>query len=526
LPWVIGKNASPNETEPTLLLVLDDSRADCRFVCNEVKRLFPQVQVKGVSDAAEFREVLRQERVDICVFDYSLGWDNGIHAAQLARNQWPDCRVILVTAAATDQQIAQTARQDEYIDDFIRKEEHPYRLEFALNAALDRGLAARLLRAHEREHGGLAELVSVASRTTDLGRFFTQVADITARATGAARCRIVALGADGQSLRIMADTAGAATDDCADLNFLVSLAAPAAHDGEARRTAVAAPSPKIRSVLLMDALRPFGFLVVDHAENRPIGDVDLHFLRVTGGIIELIFNRRIQPSDSAPKENFLRTISHEIRTPLNGIVGGCGVVAQILEGDEAQAVNPMLRLIEQSCERLVDTVDSLIELSILQNGSYQPRREGIDLSSLVTQTVNSMFVRAQAKGLTLTFVDHAPGVTVCADRKSLEGAYRAILENAVKFTQSGSITVRLASVEGRVCVEFKDTGIGISAEYLSRLFEPFSQQDTTTSRPYDGLGLGLALAKRYLDLNDVELRVNSTEHAGSTFLTLFPTTPE
>jgi len=181
----------------------------------------------------------------------------------------------------------------------------------------------------------------------------------------------------------------------------------------------------------------------------------------------------------------------------------------------------MLRLIEQSCERLVYTVDALIELSVLQNGSYQPRPETIDLSSLVTHTVDRMFVRAQAKGLTLTFVDQTPGVTVRADRESLAGAYHAILENAVKFTEAGSISVRLASVEGRVCVEFKDTGIGISAEYLPRLFEPFSQQDTTPNRPYEGLGLGLALAKRYLDLNGVELRIESTPQSGSTFLTLF-----
>jgi signal transduction histidine kinase len=137
-----------------------------------------------------------------------------------------------------------------------------------------------------------------------------------------------------------------------------------------------------------------------------------------------------------------------------------------------------------------------------------------------------MLAGAHAKGLALTFVDQKPGMTVWADRRSLEGAYLAILGNAVKFTQTGTITVRLASVENRICVEFKDTGIGISAEYLSRLFELFSQQDTTLTRAYEGLGLGLALAKRYLDLNGVELRVDSTLQVGSRFLALFPATPE
>jgi len=519
------QNTSPDETEQMHVLVVDDSRSACRLVTSEVKRLVPGAQVEGVSEAAEFRDVLAREHMDICIFDYHLGWDNGIHAAQLARNRWPDCRVILMTATATDQQIAEHARTGRYLDDFVRKDDHVYRLEFALKAALDRRLAAKLLRAHEREHGALAELVSVASRTTDRDRFFAQVVDITARATGASRCRIVALGADGQSLRIIADNAGGVADDCADLNFLVSPV-PGAHDGEASSTAVAKPSPKIRSVPLMDASRLYGFLVVDQGENRPINGVDIHFLEATAGTIELILNRRFVPSShSAPKENFLRTISHEIRTPLNGIVGGCGVVAQILEGDEAQAVNPILRLIEQGCERLVTTIDALIEMSALENGIYQPRLEEIELSSLVTQTVNRMLPRAHAKGLALTFVDQGPGVTVCADRRSLEGAYLAILDNAVKFTQTGTITVRLASVENRICVEFKDTGIGISAEYLTRLFDLFSQQDTTSTRPHEGLGLGLALAKRYLDLNGVELRVDSTLQVGSTFLALFPATP-
>jgi len=262
----------------------------------------------------------------------------------------------------------------------------------------------------------------------------------------------------------------------------------------------------------MDASRPYGFLVVDQGENRTIDDVDLHFLEAAAGTIELILNRQLQrSSDSAPKESFFRTISHEIRTPLNGIIGGCGVVAQILEGSDSEAVNRILRAIEQGCERLVTTIDALIEMAALENGLYQPHREEIELSSLVTQTVNRMLAGAHAKGLALTFVDQKPGMTVWADRRSLEGAYLAILDNAVKFTQTGTITVRLASVENRICVEFKDTGIGISAEYLSRLFELFSQQDTTSTRAYEGLGLGLALAKRYLDLNGVELRVGSTQ---------------
>jgi len=520
------QNTSPDEAEQMHVLVVDDSRSACRFVSSEVRRLVPGAQVEGVSEAAEFRDVLAREHMDICIFDYHLGWDNGIHAAQLARNRWPDCRVILMTATATDQQIAQHARTDRYLDDFVRKDDHVYRLEFALKAALDRRLAAKLLRTHEREHGALAELVTAVSRFTDRGRFFAQVVDIIARATGAARCRIVALGDEGQALKVIADTAGVASDECTDLNFLVSPASTA-RDGEARPAAVAQQSPKIRSVPLMDASRPYGFLVVDQGENRTIDDVDLHFLEAAAGTIELILNRQLQrSSDSAPKESFFRTISHEIRTPLNGIIGGCGVVAQILEGSDSEAVNPILRAIEQGCERLVTTIDALIEMAALENGLYQPHREEIELSSLVTQTVNRMLAGAHAKGLALTFVDQKPGVTVYADRRSLEGAYLAILDNAVKFTQTGTITVRLASVENRICVEFKDTGIGISAEYLSRLFELFSQQDTTSTRAYEGLGLGLALAKRYLDLNGVELRVDSTLQVGSRFLALFPATPE
>src|SRR5690348_4843860 len=198
-------NTYRNETEPWRVLVVDDSRADCRFVSSEVRRLFPNVAVKGVSEAPEFREALDQERMDVGLFDYHLVWDNGIHVAQLARNRWPDCRIILITGAATDQIIAQVARHERYIDDFIRKEEPNYRLEFALNAALDRRFVAKRLRAHEREHGALADLVNASARARGRGDFFAQVVGITARATGAARCRIVALGADGQSLRIMAD---------------------------------------------------------------------------------------------------------------------------------------------------------------------------------------------------------------------------------------------------------------------------------------------------------------------------------
>ncbi|MGA8570486.1 MAG: ATP-binding protein, partial [Candidatus Binataceae bacterium] len=98
-----------------------------------------------------------------------------------------------------------------------------------------------------------------------------------------------------------------------------------------------------------------------------------------------------------------------------------------------------------------------------------------------------------------------------------------LLDNAVKFTERGRITVRVyRETEGRICVDVEDTGIGIDSSYLPRLFEPFSQKDSGQARRYRGMGLGLALAKRYLALNGAELSLKSRKDEGSVFTIRLP----
>jgi len=216
------------------------------------------------------------------------------------------------------------------------------------------------------------------------------------------------------------------------------------------------------------------------------------------------------------KSDFLSNMSHEIRTPLNGVLGFAKIGANNYQNSE-KALNAFLKITD-SGQRLLGVVNDILDFSKIEAGKLAIVPTAISLTDLIVQTVELVRMRAQAKRLNL-LVELAPDLpeTCSIDSLRLGQILLNLLNNAVKFTDSGSVTLRACRQGDQLVFSVSDTGIGMSDVLLSRLFTPFEQADGSSTRRYGGTGLGLAISKRIVELMGGSIGVGSEPGVGSTF---------
>ncbi len=215
------------------------------------------------------------------------------------------------------------------------------------------------------------------------------------------------------------------------------------------------------------------------------------------------------------RQDFVANVSHELRTPLTSLRG---YAETLLDGglDDAEHREHFVRVIRDQAERLQALVDDLLSLAQLERPEADLRRERFDLRGLLAQQVAAFRKRADAAGLALVLEDGEP-VELDADRARLEQVVANLLDNALKYTERGGVTVRAGADGARAWCEVVDTGSGIPAEDLPRVFERFYRVDKARSREKGGTGLGLSIVKHVLALHGGEVSATSTPGAGSTF---------
>jgi signal transduction histidine kinase len=226
---------------------------------------------------------------------------------------------------------------------------------------------------------------------------------------------------------------------------------------------------------------------------------------------------------SRVKSAFLANMSHEIRTPLNVILGSTSVIAEHLPQAEREKLRPFLGGAERAGRRLIRMIQGMLDLSRIETGAFSLEVREIDVGALVAQRIEDFEVLAQQKRVAIS-CDIAEPATVRFDEYCLSQSLTNLLDNAVKFTPAGAVSVRLyrdrrSSV---LSLEVRDTGVGIDAPYLARLFEPFSQEESGFTRGFDGSGLGLALTKSYVELNGASITAASEKGRGAVFTIRFP----
>lgn len=223
------------------------------------------------------------------------------------------------------------------------------------------------------------------------------------------------------------------------------------------------------------------------------------------------------------KTEFLAQISHEIRTPVNTILTYSAFLKEELDLRDDDELRKNFKIIEKAGKRLFRTVDLIVNMSELQTGTYELFPKELDLyDDLLLNLFVEFRKYASDKGVEMQFVNYTSDSKIIADEYSISQVFRSLIDNAVKYTDHGRIRILLErDEEDRIIVSVEDTGIGISEEYLPRLFEPFSQEDQSYTRSYQGNGLGLALAKKYAELNKAVIEVKSIKGSGSVFRVVF-----
>jgi PAS domain S-box-containing protein len=224
------------------------------------------------------------------------------------------------------------------------------------------------------------------------------------------------------------------------------------------------------------------------------------------------------------KSEFLALMSHELRTPLNGVLGFAELLSRTRLDEEQQEYT---QTIFDSGTHLLDVVNDILDLASLEKGHMLIEAAPINVSSLVESSCRLIRKTAADKGLAFSF-ESAPDVpeVITGDMRRIRQILINLLGNAVKFTRKGSVVLRIssASLEGRPVMDFsvEDTGPGIPNEILGDLFKPFTQADSSVSRPFEGTGLGLTISLRLAEAMGGTLGVVSTPGQGSRFTFRFP----
>jgi signal transduction histidine kinase/response regulator RpfG family c-di-GMP phosphodiesterase len=230
--------------------------------------------------------------------------------------------------------------------------------------------------------------------------------------------------------------------------------------------------------------------------------------------------RREAEAANLAKSTFLATVSHEIRTPMNGVLG----MIEVLERQGLSAAQQRtVSTIRDSGKALLHIIDDILDFSKIEAGRLELEAIPFSLSTLVTTTLETFRPQVIAKGLSLDAeIDVGSQDALIGDPSRVRQILSNLLSNAIKFTEHGGVRVRVSTAalgEGntRVTVAVTDTGIGLSAEQLGRLFERFVQADSSITRKFGGTGLGLSIVRRLAQIMGGDVAVESTPDAGSIF---------
>lgn len=221
------------------------------------------------------------------------------------------------------------------------------------------------------------------------------------------------------------------------------------------------------------------------------------------------------------KSVFLSTMSHELRTPLNSILGFTGIVLQEMAGPLNAEQRKQLSMVQNSARHLLGLVMDVLDISKIEAGEMRLTVGVFDMDEVIEAALGAARATSQGKGIELCRAGGAVGLAR-GDRHRVGQILHKLLDNALRFTDQGVVTVCATRQAAAVAVEVADTGMGIAPQDLAHLFEPFQQVDTSLARQHDGAGLGLAICQRLAALMSGAVQVVSESGVGSRFTLTLP----
>ena len=219
------------------------------------------------------------------------------------------------------------------------------------------------------------------------------------------------------------------------------------------------------------------------------------------------------------KTIFLSNLSHELNTPMSGIIGFSELLLSEMDNKNHRE---MAKIISRSSKRLNDTLNSILDLSKIESQKLNLNIGSIDLVALLRECNYAFSDLINKKGLKLNTIYEQQKIIIISDGNIIHKVLCNIIDNSVKYTQEGEINIHVSDSNGNAIIKFKDTGIGIPQESIDQIFEPFRQGSEGLNRQYEGMGLGLTITKKYIELLGGKINIESELGIGTTITIIFP----
>jgi PAS domain S-box-containing protein len=282
--------------------------------------------------------------------------------------------------------------------------------------------------------------------------------------------------------------------------------------------------PSERRLKLLETLTGQVALAIQNARlyeeiQRHAGELEQRVAKRTAELA--VAKERAEESDRL-KSAFLATMSHELRTPLNSIIGFSGIMLQGLAGPLNTEQAKQLGMVQSSSRHLLALINDVLDISKIEAGQLEIRAEKFDLPASLEKVAASVKPLADKKGLAMRVVLSPDAGPVVSDRLRVEQVLLNLLNNAVKFTERGEVTLTVEAGPGPLRISVADTGIGIKPEDMEKIFQPFRQIDSGLTRQHEGTGLGLTICRRLANLLGGEISAKSTWGEGSVFTFVLP----
>ena len=218
------------------------------------------------------------------------------------------------------------------------------------------------------------------------------------------------------------------------------------------------------------------------------------------------------------KTIFLSNLSHELNTPMSGIIGFSELLLSEMENKNHRE---MAKIIHRSSKRLNDTLNSILDLSKIESEKFDLKFSSIDLVSLLQECKYAFSDSVNKKGLKLSTSFEQQKIMINSDASIIHKVLCNIIDNSIKYTNQGEINIHVSDSNGNVIIKFQDTGIGIPQESIAQIFEPFRQGSEGLNRRYEGMGLGLTITKKYIELLGGKINIESEQGQGTTITLMF-----